>query len=70
MFTQLSINYIFKGNSKEFHEKGYKLREVDNERNKSIFLCNMGIINKTDKDIERFVENLNKKIKIRRMYKK
>ena len=48
-------------NSKEFYEKGYnKSKDVGNERYKAISLCNMGII-EADKDIESFIENLNKK---------
>ena len=47
-------------NSKEFYEKGYnKSKDVGNERYKAISLCNMGII-EADKDIESFIENLNK----------
>jgi hypothetical protein len=47
-------------NSKEFYERGLnKSREIGNERYKAISLCNMGII-EADKDIESFIENLNK----------
>jgi len=46
--------------AKEFYERGLiKSRETGNERYKAVSLCNMGII-EADKDIESFIENLNK----------